>query len=318
MRKGKLLLVSLSIACLGLGVISSCGKKEKEPTSQQKQTVAEPPLEKVPFYADQLLPGKVDSLHLKPIDSAHKNLYADLKAQADSLAPEYAHYNMVGQVRESYEVNGVKVTAEILQFATPEDAYGYYSQLRPDGVALGGLGLESFADGKVRYFTQGDIVVALTVEKADSAALDAQAVLGKEINTRISSPPTMPPFFMLFPIADKIGLTTKYYAHDYLGIKGLDKVYTTSYLIDGDTLVLFLTMDKSGLKFLKLQEYAQNVGKAEAAPATIPFEEFSVAFEDPQRGKVVAGLVRSKLVGAIGYERLKNGSFVSMWVKGLR
>ena len=79
-----------------------------------------------------------------------------------------------------------------------------------------------------------------------------------------------------------------------------------------------MTMDQAGEKYVKLKEHADSSGKVSLAPSSFPFEEHSLAFSDPGHGQIVAGLVRSKLVGIIGYDSTKNDRLASRWVQGLR
>jgi hypothetical protein len=260
----------------------------------------------------------MDTLKIKRLSPVKKIMRADADSSLGERAEKYLAHNLVGMASTEYEISGVTVSAEVAQFASLEDAYGFYADLRPVGVGVGGLGTESFALGKVRYFTRGEYVVTLSIDQEDSAHFTAQSLLGQEINGRISGPPTPPQFFVLFPFADKIALSNKYYSRAFLGVAGLDKVYTTAYLTGGDTAVLFLTIDEGGEKFLKLREYAELTGEVGSAPNSFPFEGYCLAFSDPDRGRIAAGMVRGKLVGIIGYDSTKNHRLASSWVQGLR
>lgn len=307
--------IMVGTMCLGF-VCLSCSKKQEEtsPPAQETETaVAERP-----FYAADLLPGDMDTLEIKLLSPVKKIMRADADSSLGERAEKYLAHNLVGMASTEYEVSGVTVSAEIAQFASLEDAYGFYANLRPVGTGVGGLGLESFALGHVIYFTRGEFVVTLSIDQEDSAHVAAQSLLGQEINGRIPAPPTPPQFFVLFPFADRIALSNRYYSRAFLGVAGLDKVYTTAYLTGGDTAVLFLTVDETGEKFLKLRGYAETIGEVSSAPSSFSFEEYSLAFSDPDRGRVVAGLVRSKLVGIIGYDSTKNDRLASRWVQGLR
>jgi len=307
--------IMVGTMCLGF-VCISCSKKQEETSPPPQET--ETAVAERPFYAADLLPGDMDTLEIKLLSPVKKIMRADADSSLGESAEKYLAHNLVGVVSTEYEVGGVTVSAEVAQFASLEDAYGFYAGLRPMGAGVGGLGTESFTLGRVRYFTRGEFVVTLSIDQEDSAHIAAQSLLGQEINGRIPAPPTPPPFFVLFPFADRIALSNKYYSRAFLGVAGLDKVYTIAYQTGGDTAVLFLTMDEGGEKFLKLKKFAESTGKVSSAPNSFPFEEYSLAFSDPDRGRIVAGLVRSKLVGIIGYDSTKNDRLASSWVQGLR
>lgn len=306
----------ICLMCLCL-ISLSCGKKEKEvvpPTQDAAKAVTE-----LPFYADTLLPGSIETYDIELVDSINTILSDDADSSLGQKARRYLSYNFVGLATARYEVRGVPVSVQIAQFASLEDAYGFYASLRPDGIGRGGLGTESFSLDATTHFTKGEFVVTLSVGEEDDTLFVAQSLLGQEISSRISGAATAPQFFMLFPFADKIAFSNKYYSRDFLDVGGLDKVYTTSYLTGGDTAVLFLIMDESGMKFLKLQEYAESTGKVSPASTTFAFDDgYSVSFKHPTQGMIVAGLVRSKLVGIIGYDPDKNDRLATTWVQGLK
>jgi hypothetical protein len=295
----------------------SCGKKEKQESPAKVSTAGT--ITRAPFSADQLLPKDLTAQNTKLTGSIETVLPRDADSLLKERRDQYLSYDFTGLVRSAYEVNNVPVSVEIAQFGSLEDAYGFYAGLRPDGISVTPLGTESFLLGSHRYFTRGEFVVTLTIEKDDSSHLAAQTVLAQQINSRISGSASPPPFFMLFPSAKKIVPSNKYYRGNFLNVSGLDKVYTTSYFTGGDTAVLFLTMDESGDKFLRLKEHADSLGKVSPAPTSFVFDNgYSISFTHPTKGNIVAGLVRQKLVGIIGYDPDKNDRLAASWVQGLR
>ncbi len=295
----------------------SCGKKEKQESPAKVSTAGT--ITKAPFNADQLLPKDLAVQNIKLTGSIETILPKDADSLLKERGVQYLSYDFTGSARSEYEVNNVPVYVEIAQFGTLEDAYGFYAGLRPDGIIITPLGTEAFLLGSHRYFTRGEFVITLTVEKEDSSHLAAQTLLAEQINSRISGSASPPLFFMLFPSAKKIVPSNKYYGGNFLNVTGLDKVYTTSYFVGGDTAVLFLTMDEGGEKFFKLKEYADSFGKVSPAPTSFVFDSgYSVSFTHPTKGNIVAGLVRQKLVGIIGYDPDKNDRLAASWVQGLR
>ncbi|MFQ6007753.1 MAG: DUF6599 family protein [Candidatus Zixiibacteriota bacterium] len=315
----KSLIHSAAVVCL-VGLIltvPSCGKKEKRESQAQEGTFGS--ATKAFFSAKQLLPKAPYSENIKPKGTIKKVLPKDADSLLKERGKQYLRYDFSGLISSEYEVNNVPVYVEIAQFGTLEDAYGFYASLRPDGIITTPLGAESFLLDTQRYFTRGEYVVTLTVEKGDSSHLAAQTFLAQQINSRITGSANPPPFFMLFPSANKIVPSNKYYRGNFLNVSGLDKVYATSYLFEGDTAVFFLTMDESGEKFLRLKEFADSTGRVSQAPDTFIFDNsYSISFTHPTKGSIVAGLVRQKLVGIIGYDSTKNDRLASTWVQGLR
>jgi hypothetical protein len=298
-------------------LVVSCGKKETEAPS--KTPGSAPTSAAAPFYADMLLPKEIEDQAIKRRGAVMKIMPEEADSLLGQDASIYRLYNFTGLARAKYDVGGITVAVEIAQFPTQEDAYGFYSRRRPDGFLTERIGAESFLLDSVRYFTSGEFAVSLTVAQKDSSGFSAQKLLGQEINSRISGTLSPPSTFMLFPMASKIAPSGKYYSRRFLDIDGLDKVYTTSYLTEGDTAVLFLTRDESGEKFFFLKEYAKSLGTTFPTPKAFAFDNgYSVAFVHPTRDSIVAGLVSQKLVGIIGYRLGKNERLAAVWVKGLQ
>ncbi|MFH1372706.1 MAG: DUF6599 family protein [bacterium] len=302
------------ILCLLLCVLSCSDKKQ--PQSDVIST--ETNVDTQTFYAAGCLPHDIETPDIKRLGSPNKILPTEADSILGEKAAAYLACNLVGLAEADYQVQDLTVSAEVAQFASPEDAYGFYSGLRPIGVGSDSLGVESFTDGARCYFTHGDMVVTLTVSEQDSAHLAARFLLGREIDNLVPSAASKPTFFMLFPMRDRVPLSERFYSHDFLDISGLDQFYSSVYVSGSDTAVLFLGMDDSGQKFLELKKYAETVGAVDLAPVTLAYEDYSLAFNDPQHGRILAGLVRSKLVGIIGYDSTAYDHLMATWLQGLQ
>jgi hypothetical protein len=77
-------------------------------------------------------------------------------------------------------------------------------------------------------------------------------------------------------------------------------------------------MDPGGTQYTKLSRYASNIGTIVDVPDGFHFPELSVALEHPRHGLIVAGLVRKKLVGIIGYNPKTFEKLATGWVDGLQ
>ncbi|MBD3258146.1 hypothetical protein GF377_06910 [candidate division GN15 bacterium] len=105
--------------------------------------------------------------------------------------------------------------------------------------------------------------------------------------------------------------------HDsaYLGINGLNDVLTAQYVIDGIQVVLFVTEDRSGAKYLLLTEFATT--QSQVRPAPMPFDAgYSVLFNHLRAGRVLSGLKAGYLVGMVGY-RDSMAEFTDRWISAI-
>lgn len=294
-----------------LALLSGCDKKEKETV----RTVPEPaPI----FYnADALMPPSIktfDIVNVGDVGTVRPETGTDYLG---SSAADYQAYQFVGMSFGSYTVVGVPISVEIAQFPTPDDAYGFFARLQPFGVQLGTLGSESFEAGQTLYFVAGDYVVTLSMDDSTLKATNARSRLALEINSRIEQKPK-PQYFVLFPSASKIGSSNRYHRDQFIEGAGLEQVYTTSYAIEGDTTLFFLIMDRGGSQYARLSEYAAEIGTIVDTPEKFRFPGFSIAFEHPKYGLIVAGVVRLKLVGVLGYHPERYEKLATGWVAGLQ
>lgn len=302
----QIIMVALITAVIG------CGQKE-EP---EDKTRIEPESE---FDAVRHLPQEVVSYEVTPQGEPRVVRSEQMESWlADSLASELKPLNLLGLVQADYTVKSVPVGLRILQFQEPEAAYGYFSRRRPPNARQGSAGVESYFDSTKLRIYSGDYVFTLEVDSATDKSLQAASLLGQEIQVMLPQK-GLPPFFMFFPSRGRLSGTNVYYGENYLGVAGLNEVYTTTYALTGDTAVFFLTEDLSGQKFLILQTYAAAKDSVRQAPEIIPYDAgHAFVFDHPERGPIVAGLVRGKLVGVVGFRGESFLTLATLWVKGLQ
>ncbi|MFQ5453056.1 MAG: DUF6599 family protein [Candidatus Zixiibacteriota bacterium] len=297
-------------------VLFSCDKKKSTPVRAPYDIES---LSSMPFYADTLLAGNIDSIYIAIADSVSVIRPGEAANYLGKSAEQYLTYHMVGMAKAKYITENNTLYAEIIQFTDNTFSYGFYANIRPDGIAVEKRGAESYTLGNTTYFTKGEYVVTLSLEEVNDAGRKAVDNISKVIEKKINAQNSRPQFFMLFPFSGKISPSAKFYPYQFLSIPGLEQVYTTSYLLESDTLRLFLTFDKSGEKYLHIKEYAESIGKTIPDPKGFSFERnYSIAFNHPDYGVIVAGIVQGKLVGVIGYNPIAHKRLATSWIKGLK
>jgi len=306
------------LCAVALGMVLlllACGKDEPPPTPEL--TIDVDSLSQLPLRAHEYLPPSDSAAHVTRLGEPAVVRPNEAESRLGALLDDYLAYGFVGLGEASYDVRGIPVTVEIAQFGDLKTAYGFYALARPVGVSTGSLGGESYESGPHLYFTGKEFVVTISVEGTAPKELRARDLLAAVINEALDTN-KQPPFFLFFPAAHKVGTSQQYAPFNFAGVAGLDDVYSNLYEIESDTAVLFLTVDRSGEKFLHLQEYGEAVDGVEAASALIEYEGgHGLTFEAPGKGRITAGLVQGKLVGVVGYrdsfERL-----LALWVKGFK
>ncbi len=299
-------------------ILVSCSNEndKKEATVKTKpnmQTLAD-----LEYHADTLLPPTIETYNINRLDESVTIKAADSKTNMGGSAGHYLDYNFIGLTSTKYDVKGIPITVEVAEFASPEDAYGHYSILRSNDAELIKMGAEAFTIGASRYITQGPYVITLSTEDTTGNAVTAVSLLGHEIVSRISEKPLIPNWYILFPYKDKIHTSLKYYAYNYIDIPDFNQAYTTDFIVNKDTVTIFLTHDPNGEQFINFKDYAKTTTILETPPL-IDFDKgYSVSFLHPKYGVVIGGMAREKVVGILNYNPEKHYEFFSTWLTDLQ
>jgi hypothetical protein len=285
-------------------------------------------LAEIPFTADSHLPHSMPMAGMIGTNVVRLKR-SEINDSTVNNSVQYLNSLVIGLVRATYrwdisqrdtsrKVFDLLVEVEIAQFASSNDAYGFYSQLRPAGAPFDTLGTESYFLNDTLRFTKSNFVVTTSSNSDKDSYWDIKAT-ARFIDNNIAERSVQPLYFRLFPYRDQLVPSQKYFSLNYLGVELLDEVYTVDYAIDEDTLTLFLTTDTSGEKFLLLTEWAEGIAELSAAPPEIEFPEgFSASIIHPLEGQIVAGLVNRKLVGVINYKRPTGNELMRKWILGLK
>jgi hypothetical protein len=292
----------------------SCGKDR----AKDRQKQLEERLSKIRFKSDSLMAYSVPIENPGGAMAYHKLSRKEINDSTIANAANYLNSLVIGLVRTSYQDEGHPVSVEMSQFATFNDAYGFYSRTRPSGAPFDSLGVESYLKNDTLCFTKADYVVIIT-STADSNRIEIIRKIGKLINSKLTALSRPPQFFILFPYKGQIVPSQRYYSRNFLGVEGLDSVYTIDYAVDEDTLTLFLSMDTSGSKLVMLSDWGEQFGKINSVPKEIEYASgHAASFTHPELGQFVAGMVGNKLVGVIGYKRPTGIQVVPRWIQGIQ
>ncbi|HEX2898076.1 MAG TPA: DUF6599 family protein, partial [candidate division Zixibacteria bacterium] len=152
---------------------------------------------------------------------------------------------------------------------------------------------------------------------ADKYAVAKSAA--KLIDAKITERSVPSMFFKFFPYRGQLVPSQRYYSLNFLGVEGLDEIYTMDYAVDEDTLTLFFAADTAGSKFVELSEFGRDLADVGPAPPEFDYpQEYAFSFEHPENGKIVAFLANRRLAGVIGYNRATGIELATMWIKGLQ
>ncbi|MEW5925609.1 MAG: DUF6599 family protein [Candidatus Zixiibacteriota bacterium] len=297
MRKN--IITSIIVIMIMSGLSGCGGKKDESPNLEQ-------------FLPKQLTDGGF-------IRSSDVRTFAgtSLWEYIDGQAELYYLYNFINVATTNYKRDEMEFEVDIYCFASSDDSYGLYSMLRNPEDDLLGIGAEGFLSPGRLVFTRGDYLVKLTGFDESDESMTAIVELGRTFEKMLSGKTDKPAAFGLFPAEDVVPKTDRYYADSFLGQKFLANVYSRRYVKEVDSLTLFVTADEMGDKFAKWSELADRIGRKEAAPIELPFDQgFSFIYEDPFYGQVIVGLKNQKLVGIVNFSA-KMTDYLTLWLETL-
>ncbi len=268
--------------------------------------------------AAERLPEQIDLIGAARVDEPRTILPDSAAASLGESANLYRYYHFVGMAATKYAMANDTIELELAQFETDVDAFGFTASLRPNGAESQGVGAASFIVGKTFYSSVGDFVLTASALTSSDSSLERTARLAREIGGMIVAKP-VPAWFMFFPSRDQVMASARYYTYDYLGVYGLNEVYTIDYIAGQDTATFFLVPDTSGQKFLRLQILAESTGRVISSPKRMSYDpNLGIAFEHPDMGIIVFGVKQKKILGVIGYDPRQIESLAKGWIDGFK
>ncbi len=264
------------------------------------------------FLPDSLIQGGIER-------SSEIRTYSgeSLFEYIDGGAELYHQYGFVEVATANYRGGEIEVIVDIYGFDTADHAYGLYASLRPPDADLVSFGVEGFATTSSTDFVKGNYVVHLIGFDESGETQKALESLASEIDGTLPGEDYLPESFSLFPLDDAVAASDMIYAESFVGHEFLTDVYVRKYLVDGDSLTLFLTEDRGGGKFSRWFELGAADGSAFPGNADLPFDEGRVfELDHSYYGTIICGLKGERLLGAIGY-RDETGTFLSKWLHSL-
>lgn len=295
---------SLSKAALTLlvTVVVGCGDGE-QPTDR--------------FAPENFLPGEFADAAARR-SSEIRTFYGDsLWQYINGGAELYHRYNFVEVATADYKTEATEITVDIYRFDNAVNAYGLYSMIRPNKAGLLSLGVEGFASVGSLQFVKGEYLVNLIGYDESDATNHVLAQAAEELNKLIPGTTDRPDAFDLFPEDKALRATDRYLAESFLGIGFLTHVYSQDYLLDADTITLFLSQDDHGAKLLEWSKHAAESGKIDLVASDFPFDDGKAFITyDAYYGKIIAGLRKGKLVGMVGFIE-RHREYLVEWLESL-
>ena len=260
------------------------------------------------------LPRKIESAAIERSSEVRIFVGESLYEYINGGAEIYHSYKFIDVATADYKLGDIEMTADIFKFEDNDHAYGLFAANRPpepDFIRLGAEGINT--DVSVDFVKGPFYVKIIGFEESDLTAENV-VVLAREIEKLIPGDNFLPRPFALFPAGEIVDATDMMFADSFLGQRFLSGFFTRKYLVDNDTLTLFITEKDAALKFSLWFELASEEGMAEPGPEDLPFDDGLVLIMDyVNYGKIIAGIKNGRLSGITNYDDDKSG-FLTEWL----
>ncbi len=267
--------------------------------------------------AGRFLTTSLGHTHLNRVSDVRLFVDTSLGEYMDGGAEQYLACNFKELATADYNSGGSSITIDIFEFDSAVDAFGLYSLIRPSHPTTVEYGIEGFASTSNIRFVKGPFVVSVTGYDDGETTVDALVTAAKYLSDRLPGAVAEPPGFEQLPSANAIAASDRYIAHNFLGKEFLTGVYTRLYVIDSDTLRLFITRMNTGQSLLAWSKEAEADNNLQLAPQDLPFDDGKAFITvDSRRGRIIAGIHHDYLVGIVGY-RDSDRPLLADWLKSL-
>lgn len=166
----------------------------------------------------------------------HTNLYVPINGAADL----FFSYNFEQMFQTEYSQGESYFTVEAYQHKTPEDAFGVYSQEKPDRDIYVEIGVQGYKEADYFFFVAGRYYIKIRTNKAEESSIQAMNLLAEKLADELNQQAAMPKLFSVFPLDNKVPFSEMYLNENILGFSFLKHSYEVSYENQGSRYTLFI------------------------------------------------------------------------------
>ncbi len=219
----------------------------------------------------------------------------------------YHAYHFVDVTTASYDKDGTEIMADIYRFENSDYAFGLYSSLRPEKRQTVALGVDGFFSETTIDFVVGKFVLKIYGYDKTADTKLAVNIIAAELEQSLPGTRSIPEIYGKLPVENRLTGSENMHAVSFLGIKGMDEVYSCRFAIEADTVELFILKDPDHALLSIMKAKAKSDQNSTDILTSLGLsEESSTVMIDPYYGNIVLSSNNSLLMGIIGYsDKLK-------------
>jgi len=232
-------------------------------------------------------------------------------------AEVYHQYGFVEVATAYYKLGEQELIADIYLFDTSVNAYGMYTMLRPDDPDIIKLGVTGHRSETSLEFVKSKFMVKLTNYDESDEIIEARNNLADHLNGTLPGETDRPLMLSYFPDKNVLPNSDRYDRQAFLGQIFLTDIFSQRYMIDQDTVTLYLADDPTGTK---MADWLAKAESKEIPAGLINNSTFGVKelllIENDYYGDILAVTKSPYLAGIINYNNNCESFFVD-WLGSL-
>lgn len=214
------------------------------------------------------------------------------------LANHFEQMHFAEYIRSS---DSAYIDVEVYRHASPDYAFGIYSQERIPLDAYLAIGAQGYADEGILNFVAGVYYVKLRSHATDADAKNAMLSIATQLAANLAPGASLPAELSCFPPVDKITGSEQFISKDVLGHSFLTDAYTARYENkDAQYSLLLLKKSTPEENQQTLTNYLLWAGKTSEAAT-----EATIEINDKYNGKVLLRQQGTRIYGVAGYKNKK-------------
>jgi hypothetical protein len=165
-----------------------------------------------------------------------ENLYTPIDGAADL----FLRYNFEEMTATEYATDSNYISVEVYRHKTPVDAFGVYSQERPEYNIYFNIGVQGYKESDYLNFLAGRHYVKVRANKADEKSMAAMTEIASVMAKNLNNNASFPVIFNAFPSEGRIPFSEKYIPKEVLGYRFLHTSFQAGYNTNGNVYKIFV------------------------------------------------------------------------------
>ncbi|MCU4157060.1 hypothetical protein J1N10_13805 [Carboxylicivirga sp. A043] len=187
---------------------------------------------------------------------------------------------------------GQLLTLELYRHSSALQAFGIYTEERPQTTEVLPIGAQGFLESGAIFFLANDYYVKVYNGRPEVPEVAILAFANKVADS-ICSGCGLPDLFNRFPAQGRVNLSERYMPENFMGLSGFNGVCTVNYELADETFRLFVYKENDETCRMIMEKYFKRLDYKKK------LKEKTYTFDDPYLGKVSLSYKKGMISGIL-------------------